>query len=332
MKKHICIVLLNVIFMTVYIHGQELPMLSHTHVNSFLYNPSLAGADFDSKGTVYIVQRNCFSGLAGNPTLSMISGNMPVKDFLIGIGGNVFYEKINVMQTIYGSLAFSYHLPVDNHKRLSLGLSADVYYMGLDRNELKVYNESLIDPVINDYEDGKTRLDFSVGANYQSEYFAIGVTVNSLRATLLQREKTEYSRYHSAYMKFSIPVFYNRDMLEPVITYRSIPYSTSQGSFGIYYSYKKQNSLGSLLDGYFIAGASISTNLSAGMTVGIRLFKRVKLYYNFESSGKYHKYLGCSNEIMVRFDHINMRYLEQGREYQTWDRRKHLFYRWFKRK
>ena len=309
---------------------QELPLLSHSTVNSFLYNPSLAGSDFDSKGTIYLVHKHSFSSIGGHPVLSMISGNIPVNDFHIGIGGNIFYEKVNVLQTIYGSAAFSYHLLVDRYKRLSLGLSADMYYMGLNHDDLKLYNESLYDPIINEYENGKMRLDFSAGFNYQTERLAIGGTINSLRATIITSE-SEYSNYHSAYIKYSIPVFYQRDLIEPMITYRSIPFSTPQGSFGLYYSYKKQNTLGSLKDGYLIVGASISTNLSAGMTAGIRLLKRTKLFYNFESAGKYHKYLGYSNEITLRFDNVNLNYIEQGREYHKWNQRRHLFHRWLRK-
>lgn len=309
------------------VSSQDYPMLGHTLINSVLYNPSLAGADMDAKGSIMLIRQECMSAINGHPTLTLLSGNMPFKNYRIGIGGNLLVEQVNFLQQIRGNADFSYHLIFNHVNRLSFGLSTDLSYLTIDENEVIAMDPTLIDPVLLEYEDGKLYLDFSYGMNYHSQVVACGVTVNNLKGIALQSNENVQKGYYSGYLKFYIPVNFQRDMLEPVITVRKLPLSSPIASFGVSYAYRKVNTLGTMRDGFITGGLSFDTNLSFGISMNIKLLKRLRLGYNYQTSGRYYNLLGSTHEIVLRFNYLNLTYNEKTNEYFKWNNRKYVFRR-----
>jgi type IX secretion system PorP/SprF family membrane protein len=295
-------------------------------VNSFLYNPSLAGADMDSKGSVMLVRQECMRAITGHPKLTLLSGNMPLKNYRIGIGGNLLLEQVNFVQQIRANVDFSYHLIFDHIRRLSFGLSTDLTYLTVNKSEVISMDPTLVDPVLLEYEDGKAYLDFSYGMNYHSQVIACGATLNNIRAMTTKTDMNpSQSGYYSGYLMFFIPVNFHRDMLEPIATIQKLPLSKPIASFGLSYAYRKINTLGKTKDGFITGGLSFDTNLSFGLSLNLQLLKRCRLGYNYQAPGKYFNLLGASHEIVIRFDYLNLTYTQKTDEYYKWNGLKYMF-------
>lgn len=303
--------------------SQELPVLSPIHTSSFLYNPSLAGGMFNTTGSFFVSHKSSFSGVPGNPVSNVFSGHAPVSKFNIGLGGNLFIDKANVVQTIYSSVAFSYHLVLDHYQSISFGVSTDLYHLGVDMQSINVVNNDRVDPNILKYNDGELKLDFSFGLNYQTEFLALGGTANRLRQFPAFTKGSDFSNcYYSAYVKGIIPTAMQRDRFEPMITYRQLPYTSPIANLGFIYSYKSRNTVDKIEDGYITGGTFIGSGGQISAMLGIKLIKRIHLLYCYESSGKYQKYIGPSHELTLTYDIIVLNKIDRNSEYLIWGTRK----------
>jgi len=315
-KFIISTIALLVFFNTLY--SQELPLLSPGFTNSFIYNPSLAGGPFNTKGSFFIANKNSFIGVEGHPVSTILSAHIPVKKYNCSVGANFFFNRTNVFQTLYSSVAFAYHIVLDRDKSLSLGLSSDIYHIGADMSKVKVGNNTISDPNIVKYSEGKLFLNFSSGINYQTELFSIGGSVNNLKNSIVSKTNATMFSYYSAYLKFSIPVYANRDIIQPMITYRQLPFADPVGNAGFFYSYISKNSLDRFKDGYLLGGVFLNTNLQVSFLAGFKILKRVQLTYNYELSGQYQSYVGSSHELTLQYNIIELSPSDWSNEYHTW--------------
>jgi type IX secretion system PorP/SprF family membrane protein len=302
--------------------AQEIALLSPGLTNSFLYNPSLAGGTYKTSGTMFLANRYSHTQIPGHPRSAVLSASMPLSGNKIGIGSNIFIEKINVFQTIYFSSAFAYNLRFDEYKCFSFGLSADVYYTDINLSEVNYNQQEIVDPELVSYSDGKYRLEFSFGLNYNSEKLSFGSTINSISRMFENKTNSSGSSFYSAYIKYSIPVMLDRDLLEPMVTYRQLPYSKPIGNAGFYYSHKYKNEMKRTNAGFFIGGIFLGTGLQFSVIAGFKVLKRVQLSYSYETSGKYHAYLGPSHEISLMANIIDQNPLEVYNEYLNWKDKK----------
>jgi type IX secretion system PorP/SprF family membrane protein len=323
----VAIIFLSVICNSLF--AQELPLLNPGYANSFLYNPSLAGGSFNTNGSFFIANKNSFVDINGHPASGILSAHMPIKKYSCGIGSNIFFNSTNVFQTFYSSIAFAYHIVLDRDKSLSFGLSADLYHIGVDMSEVNITNNNLPDPNIFKYSGGKWLLNFSSGFNFQTNLFTLGGTVNNLRSSIVSKTNTAMSSYYSAYLKFSIPAFLNRDIIQPMIIYRQLPFSNPVGNAGLFYSYKSKNSIDRFNDGYLLGGVFLNTNLQVSILAGFKILKRMQLTYNYESSGQYQGYIGASHEIMIIYNIIELSPSDRSNEYLTWYGKKLKLKRFF---
>ncbi|MBN2610398.1 MAG: PorP/SprF family type IX secretion system membrane protein [Bacteroidales bacterium] len=312
--------LLSGIFNSAY--NQELPLLSPYYTNSFLYNPSLAGGAFNTTGSFFIANRKNFVHVAGHPVSNILSAHVPLKKNKCGIGGKILLNNTNVFQTVYSSVAFAYHIPFDHFKSLSFGLSSDLYHMGIDMSTVNVADRHIIDPNILKYSNGEWLLNFSTGFNFQTERLSVGGTINSLRNSYKPFDDGKMYSLYSAYLKYTIPVFLRRDILQPMVVYRQLPFSNPIGNAGIFYSYKSKNSLDRINDGFLLGGVFISTNFQISMMAGINILKRLQLTYNYETSGSYQGYIGASHEIALTYNIIELSKSDWSNEYLTWYEKK----------
>ncbi|MBN1414870.1 MAG: PorP/SprF family type IX secretion system membrane protein [Bacteroidales bacterium] len=298
------------------VFSQEMPVLSPGFTNSFLYNPALAAGTYKTTGTVLLVHKSTFTQVAGHPVSTVLSASLPLKNHKIGLGANLFHEKINVFQTTYFSPAFAYSLNFNKYKTLAFGLSTDLYYTDIDLRKVNYDRAEINDPELSGYSDGKYYLDFSLGINYYSRIISFGATVN--RVVQLFKNNC----YYSAYARLSLPVAQERDVIEPLLTYRQLPFSRPVGNLGLTYSYKNINRFGFRTDGLITGGVFVSTNMQLGFMAGFKVLKRVQLTYNYETSGKYQHYVGPSHEISLVLNIIDLSPMEWYNEYLKWYRHK----------
>lgn len=310
--------------------AQDIPLLSPDMTNSFFYNPALAGSSFDYLWNASLIHRASFTYVSGHPVCDIICTDVPIIQYRFGIGANFLVNRVNAMQTTYGSLAYAFHIPFGQFNKLSVGFSLNLSKKQLDYSQVKVRDNTIPDAVLLEYMEGKNFEDFSFGVNYRVERFTFGGAIINLASSglFLSKEKTPLFNYYSLYVKYVMPLPNIFDECEPFFAYRQLPLAAPRGDIGVYYSYRMRNSLKKLRDNYYTFGFAIGTNLNTNYTLGVNLRKRFYIMYNYELSGRYNSYLGGFNEIMLKYSLINISSLERYSEYLKWDNNKTKRKKW----
>ena len=306
------------------INAQNIPIINPGLTNSFLYNPSLAGSSSSALGSLAFIHKESFTDVQGHPVSDIVSMHVPVNNYDFGIGLNFFMDRVNAMQTIYGSFSYAYHFKFDRNKKLSLGLSGNISQNQLDFSKVKVLYIDQNDQVINEYINDNYIMDFSLGFNYQVKGLTLAGTVNNLGSSGLFHKKynTALLDYYSAFIKYEIPVNFKQNQLEPYFSYRQLPLAPVKCNLGCNYHYSMCNSLQKTNDRYFTVGFAMGNNLDMSFLMGVDLLKRIHFMYNYEMLGKFNSVVGNFNEIIVQYNFIDMSYYEKNTEYLVWDNRK----------
>ena len=273
-------------FVSTFSFGQDIPLFSQKLTNSFIYNPALAGHTY---GSATFAHRKNFTNVTNSATSNFFSVHTPIAGHKMGIGGNLFIEKVNVFQNLYGSGAFAYHLPLGGYNTLSMGVSAE-------------YNSLTYDPadVIGDASDvllqsqKESSLDFSFGVNYQHKFFKAGAAVNRLATNLEITNKAGIlSEFYSGYVAGMLPLRGDEDLLEPTFTFRKFSDVSNVWDMGLYYTY----------DAKILVGASYRKGDILSLTGGFHINKKLLLGYSYELvNNNIGSDLGATSEITIRFD------------------------------
>lgn len=275
--------------------GQDIPLFSQKLTNSFIYNPALAGHTY---GSVTFAHRKNFASVTNSATSNFFSVHTPISGHKMGVGGNLFIEKVNVFQNLYGSGAFAYHLPLGGYNTFSMGVSAE-------------YNSLTFDPadIIGDANDRllqsqkESSLDFSFGVNYQHKFFKAGAAVNRLATSLEITNKAGLlSEFYSGYIAGMLPLRGDEDLLEPTFTFRKFSDVNNVWDVGLYYTY----------DAKILVGASYRKGDILSLTGGFHINKKLLLGYSYEMvNTPLGSDLGATSEITIRFDFNERNYQDR---------------------
>lgn len=193
LKRFIAASCIIFFLLTVKLKSQDLPLISPYLTNSFFYNPSLAGSSSSSLGSISFIHEKNFSDVSGHPVCDILSVHIPVSNYRFGIGTNFFIDRVNALQTTFCSFSFAYHIPFEHNKRLSLGISGNLSQKRLYYSKVRVMDKNEYDLIINKYVEGKFKVDFSVGVNYQANRLILGGTINNLASSGIFHKKRKHS-------------------------------------------------------------------------------------------------------------------------------------------
>ena len=289
------VVLISFILISTFSFSQDIPLFSQKLTNSFIYNPALAGHTY---GSVTFAHRKNFSSVTNSATSNFFSVHTPIAGHRMGIGGNLFIEKVNVFQNLYGSGAFAYHLPIGGYNVLSMGVSAEYNSLKFDPNDvIGDKNDDLL------LSTNESSLDFSFGVNYQHKFFKAGAAVNRL-ATNLQITKNAglLSEYYSGYVAGMLPLRGDEDLIEPTFTFRKFSDVSNVWDIGLYYTY----------DAKILVGAAYRKGDILSLTGGFQINKKLLLGYSYEMvNTPLRGDLGATSEITIRFDFNERNYQDR---------------------
>lgn len=285
---------LMLIGFTLSVQAQELPDLNQRLTRSIVYNPSLAGLN---SGNISYVYRSYWDNVEGAPQLNLISAQVPVAQYRVGIGLNYYNDKVNILNYNYFSASFAYRFFIGENS-LSLGLSGEYSVNKIDP-DLVISPD--LDPLISDLSENPQRdFDFNFGLHYESKYFSIGGSANRLKS-LIQDSTTGIAppNYYTGYLEGTIPMSGTRDLLQPVISYRQNSQSNNavgQLDLGIYYHYNE----------VIHAGFSYGINNNFGAQVGFSVEGAMLNYTYSNNFGQTLKGLGDSHEIWIGFNFMSL--------------------------
>jgi type IX secretion system PorP/SprF family membrane protein len=270
-------------------YSQDVPLFTQKLTNSFLFNPSVAGNTF---GSVTLSHRRLWTGVQDAPTTNFLSFHTPIAKHRFGVGANFYQDKIGVTENLFGSVAFGYHIKITDNNMLSFGVSAEFNSLKINMNKIDV--NDLNDNLLTKRVGSENHVDFSFGTSYKAKYFTVGASVNRLNTLSgLQDSVTNFPAFYSGFLQFRLPLMNERDLLEPIINYRSLINGTSQIDAGLYYTIKD----------ILTFGGSYRTGGAINLTGSVRINKSILFGYSRDIySGDVSKGLGATNEFTIRFD------------------------------
>jgi len=156
------------------------PQFSLFSLNQLYLNPAAAGADGLTK--FQLTHRTQYAGYQGTNqdeggalSTQLFSFSMPVKNF--GIGFYALNDKTGPRTNQDFKLSASYHFPLAGGN-LYVGASAGLFRQALDYGKLRARDQD--DPLIQTGTVSEMNPDFAVGAQYVSDAFYVGASLNHL--------------------------------------------------------------------------------------------------------------------------------------------------------
>lgn len=275
--------------------SQDIPLYSQKITNSLLYNPATAGSDF---GSLTFSHRKFWSGIDEAPSSNLLSLHTPFAYHKFGVGANLFSEKLGIYDRLTATGAFAYHINFTDEAALSMGVSAEYNNLKVSTARLDVLDQT--DQLLYGEDFNTNSIDFSFGLNLKTKYFNIGGAANRISTGLgLSEESNQLSPFFSSYVNFKVPVAGERDLLEPILTFRQLSTKSNQYDLGLYYTFNNLITLGASYRSSFVS----TTSPQLGATAALRIKNKIVIGYTYETfSGQYNSNLGNSSEITLRLD------------------------------
>lgn len=196
-----------------------------------------------------------------------------------------------MVENLFISGAFAYHINFTDEKSLSMG--ASVEYNNLRLNTAQFLLADVNDPVLMNF-DPINNMDFSFGMSYSAKYLRLGLAANRLGNFIgVSNQENRLAQFYSAYAGFFIPMADGRDVIEPILSYRSQDAQLHNWDAGVYYTFNNLLTLG---------GAYRDGNV-VNMTLAVRFANRYLVGYSHELFADNLKAnIGSSNEFTLRVD------------------------------
>lgn len=273
--------------------SQDVPLFTQKLTNSFLYNPAVAG---NSVGSLTLSRRQFWSGVLDAPATNFFSVHTPFGRYKYGTGINFYQDQIGVTQNLYASAAFAYHIHMTDTRIFSMGISGEYDNQKLNPGR---YDAVDVDDDLLTRGGSVSNIDFSFGLNYKSKYVTVGASANRLKSLVgVADSSNNFPAYYSGTLRFTLPVSNERDVLEPMVTFRGFAQGSSQIDAGLFYTYNDMITLG----GSYRTGGSGIINA----TLGVKVLKSVTIGYSRDMyMGDVSKAVGATNEFTLRFDFMN---------------------------
>ena len=282
-----CFLLVLLLYSTLSTIAQDLPLFSQKLTNSFLYNPSVAG---NGLGSLTLSNRTFWSNVPGAPKSIFLSAHTPFGYQKYGVGFNIVNERIGILDNLYATGAFAYHININDESTLSFGLSSE--YTNIRINSLRLDPKDEGDLILLNPE-GRSSVDFSFGTSFRTELFEVGLSSNRLATAFRIADfPTHLSQFYTGYVIIKGSMLEDH-LLEPMFVYRKLSTESSQWEAGLYYTYKEM----------FIAGASFRSGGMLHSSLGLKINNKYFIGYSYEMfGGGFGSNIGGSNEITLRLD------------------------------
>ena len=126
------------------VRAQQDKMFSQYMFNMMALNPAYAGSrDVLSMSALY---RNQWTGLPGAPQTATFTMDMPLNSERVGVGLQLYSDKIGVIQEAGGFASYAFRIKVGAKTTLALGLQAGASSYQANLTEVKTSPDGQVDP------------------------------------------------------------------------------------------------------------------------------------------------------------------------------------------
>lgn len=171
MKKYITALLLMTAAVTAS-YAQQESMYSQYMFNTLAINPAYAGSRNVTSATV--LYRSQWVGIEGAPKTATFTIDAPINDKKIGLGLQVFSDKIGIVNTTGAYASYAYRLRMEKGT-LSFGLQGGASQYRADFTSVQLNSGSANDPAFQQ-NINKVLMNFGAGIYYNSDRFYMGLS------------------------------------------------------------------------------------------------------------------------------------------------------------
>ncbi len=160
------------------VSAQQHPMYSQYMFNMLNINPAYAG----SRGvlTATALYRNQWTGIDGAPQTSSIGFDMPVNEKKIGLGFQLYDDKLGIERTTGFNASYAFRIQLTESGTLSLGLQAGMLNYRANYAQVRTFQPN--DPAFSQNISGILPAA-AAGIYYNSDRFYFGISTPALLKT-----------------------------------------------------------------------------------------------------------------------------------------------------
>lgn len=162
--------------------AQQQPMYSQYMFNMMNINPAYAGSRGVTSMTALF--RDQWVNMPGSPKTASVSVDMAVKQKKIGLGVQVYDDRLGVERTTGVNLSYAFRIQTSENGTLSLGLQAGMLNYRANYTEVSTFQSN--DPVFNQNVNGLLPAA-GAGIYYNSDKFYIGASVPAVLKTKISK-------------------------------------------------------------------------------------------------------------------------------------------------
>lgn len=181
-------------------YSQQIQLSSTYNYNKFIVNPALAG--MQKRPQLYLVHRNQWTALPGNPVTNALTIESALKNDKIGLGAMLYSDALGISSTVGAKFAYSYKLKFNSETFLSLGLGMGVNRLGINFTDAVVTDPT--DPAFYTFNTmNKVTFDAVGGANFNWRKLNVGFAIPNLVNTKAKFHKNDSLVSSSSYFTYA---------------------------------------------------------------------------------------------------------------------------------
>ncbi|OKS87532.1 PorP/SprF family type IX secretion system membrane protein [Mucilaginibacter polytrichastri] len=275
--------------------AQQEAMYTQYMFNSLAINPAYAGSRNVTSATA--LYRSQWVGIQGAPTTATLSIDAPLDNKKIGLGLQVFNDRLGITNTsgAFGSYAFRIRM---DKGTLALGLQAGVSQYRADFTSVNLGSDASPDLAFSN-NINKMLIDFGVGVYYSTDKFYLGLSSPQLLNNQLHNFTVEGSNTFSGQaMHLFLATGYvfplNEDLhLKPSVLIKYVKGAPIEGDLNATLWIKD----------VFAVGAQYRTEADISGLIEFQVSPQIRLGYSYDhSTTPLVQFNSGSHEIMIRYE------------------------------
>lgn len=207
--------------------AQQIPMYAGYTMNNFLLSPSFAGTD-ESDARLMALNRLQFAGIEGAPSTLMFTGDAPIRNQRMGLGGTIYTDKYGLLRQTGVGLSYSYYISLSEETKLYFGLGGELGQLGLDFDDIRA--DDMTDELLGLGSASKMVVNGSFGTHISHGGLTIGFAAPQVFGTRVtyknyasnQESSVQLERHFRAMVSYRFDVKPDVFELEPIVMMRTV--------------------------------------------------------------------------------------------------------------
>ncbi|HKG07653.1 MAG TPA: type IX secretion system membrane protein PorP/SprF, partial [Pedobacter sp.] len=263
--------------------------------NTLAINPAYAGSRNVVSATALF--RNQWTGIDGAPKTGTLSVDAPILNKQLGIGVQVFTDKLGITQTNGGTLSAAYRIRMDKGS-LSFGIQTVFSQYRANFTEVPLSSSAAYDPA---FADNVSKFLFNVGTGvyYNSDKFYIGLSALDLMPNSLTKyESNDIAMGSKQALHLFLATGYVFPLspdfkLKPSVLVKGVKGAPIEADLNAALWIKDVISI----------GAQYRTSADIGAMIEIQASPQIRIGYSYErSTTELQQFNSGSHEIMLRYE------------------------------